>query len=148
MEEEFYHKDLFGTVVDVSPSVVDEDNKLPLDKKGREFNIFAFTDALGARKKKDAWVLYQKALAAGLSAEEVFWKMVWQVKTLLLAKKTSNAEEAGMKDYPYSKAKGYLKNFKEGELEQLSETLVVGYHQTRRGGPETETFLEKTILGL
>jgi len=90
MTDEFYHKDIFGNVVDINLGEVEEDEKLPLDKKGREFNIFALTDALGARQKKDAWILYQKALGAGLSAEEIFFKIVWQVKSMLIAKKTKN----------------------------------------------------------
>ena len=112
------------------------------------FNIFALTDAIGARKKRDAWVLYQKALASGMVAEEVFYKLVWHVRTMLIAKKTRSAEEADMKPFPYSKAKGFLKNFNEGELEKLSERLVVGYHVARRGDGEIETFVEKTLLSL
>lgn len=149
MEEEFYHKDLFGTVVDINLSEVEEDDeKLPVDKRGREFNIFALTDALGARDRKRAWIIYQEALAVGLSAEEVFFKIVWQVKSLLIASRTKSVAETDMKAFPYSKAKGYLKNFKPGELEQLSENLVTGYYKARRGEGEVETLVEKTILGL
>ncbi|MEX2013832.1 MAG: hypothetical protein WD896_00565, partial [Parcubacteria group bacterium] len=130
MTEEFYHKDIFGTVVDASPGAVEEkEEKMLLDKKGREFNIFALTDAFGSRNKKEAWVLYQKALAAGLSAEDVFFKIVWQVKSMLIAAKTKNVSETDMKDFPYNKAKSFLKNFRPGELEELSESLVLGYHR-------------------
>lgn len=148
MTDEFYHKDIFGTVVDVNLGAVEEDEKLPLDKKGKEFNIFALTDALGARKKKEAWILYQQALGAGLSAEEVFFKIVWQIKSMLLASRTKNVGETDMKPFPYSKAKSFLKNFKPGELEKLSEDLVIGYHQARRGEGEIETLIEKILLGL
>ncbi|MEX0919204.1 MAG: hypothetical protein WDZ64_00445 [Parcubacteria group bacterium] len=148
MNEEFYHKDLFGTVVDAKPSL-EEEFEDAIGPKGRsDFNVFALTDALGARKKKEAWILYQKALASGLSVEEVFFKLLWQTKTLLLAKSTKTAEEADMKAYPYSKAKGYLRNFKDGELEQLSENLMIGYHQARRGEGDLETFVEKFILSI
>lgn len=146
--EEYYHKDLFGTVVDVNLAEVAEDEKLPLDKKGREFNIFTLTDALGARDKKRAWIIYQQALAAGLSAEEVFFKLFWQVKTMLMTARTKSVTETDMKEFPYSKAKSFLKNFKPGELEKLSEDLVIGYHQARRGEGEIETLVEKILLGL
>src|SRR5687767_5316113 len=128
MTEEFYHKDIFGNVVDIDLGEVEEEEKPVLDRRGREFNIFAFTDALGAKNKKEAWILYQKALAAGVSAEEIFFKVAWQVKTMLIAKRTKSADEADMKAYPYSKAKGFLKNFKPGELEKLSLEIVIGYH--------------------
>lgn len=149
MTEEFYHKDIFGTVVDVNLGAAEEGEEKPLfDKKGREFNIFALTDALGARQKKEAWILYQKALGAGLSAEEIFFKIVWQVKSMLIASKTKNVGETDMKPFPYSKAKSFLKHFRPGELEKLSENLVIGYHQARRGEGEIETLVEKIILKL
>jgi hypothetical protein len=148
MTEEFYHKDIFGTVVDVNLAEVEEDEKPLLDKKGREFNVFALTNALGERDKREAWVLYQKALAAGITAEEIFFKIMWQVKSMLLADRTKTAEEADMKDFPYKKAKSFLKNFKAGELEKLSEDLVIGYHKARRGEGEIETLVEKVFLNL
>ena len=149
MTDEFYHKNIFGTVVDINLGAVKEEVGLPLlDKKGREFNIFALTDALGARKKKEAWILYQKALSAGLSAEEIFFKIVWQVKSMLIASRTKNVEETDMKVFPYNKAKSFLKNFKPGELEKLSESLTVGYHRARGGEGEIETLVEKLLLSL
>jgi len=149
MNEEYYHKDIFGTVVDINLGEAEEGEEKPLfDKKGREFNIFALTDALGERKKKEAWILYQKALGAGLSVEEIFFKIVWQVKSMLIASKTKSVAETDMKPFPYSKAKSFLKNFKPGELEKLSENLVIGYHQARRGKEEIETLVEKILLKL
>ncbi|MDO8589908.1 MAG: hypothetical protein Q7R69_01375 [bacterium] len=149
MTDEFYHKDIFGAVVDINLGAVEETgDKQLFDKKGREFNIFALTDALGARNKKDAWILYQKALSAGLSAEEVFFKIVWQVKSLLIASKTKNVGETDMKVFPYNKAKSFLENFKPGELEKLSEDLVIGYTLSRRGEGEVETLVEKILLKL
>lgn len=148
MTDEFYHKNIFGVVVDVNLGALEEDKKLLLDKKGREFNIFALTDALGARDKKRAWILYQQALLAGLSAEEVFFKLVWQVKSLLLASRTRNVEETDMKMFPYAKAKSFLKNFKPGELERISEDLIIGYHRARRGESEVEILVEKILLSL
>lgn len=113
-----------------------------------QFNIFSLTDAIGARQKRDAWVLYHKALASGMVPEEVFYKLVWQVKTLLTAQKTKNVAETEMKPFPYNKAKGYLKNFKPGELEKLSAELVGGYHRVRRGEGEMETLVERFLLKL
>ncbi len=112
------------------------------------FNIFTLTDTIGGRNKRKAWMLYRKALASGMVAEEIFYKIFWQVKTMLLASRTKSAEEADMKPFPYSKAKSFLKNFSTSELQNLSESLVVGYHHARRGEGEIETFIEKTILSL
>lgn len=142
---EMYAANLFGEKVK-APKETEEDLIGP--KARAEFNIFALTDAIGARKKRDAWVLYQKALASGMAPEEVFYKLVWQAKTMLVAKNTKSVAETDMKPFPYNKAKGFLKNFKEGEIEELSESLVEGYHQARRGEGEIETLVEKTLLKL
>lgn len=154
MTEEFYHKDIFGDVVDIDLSAIEEDQKTrPTERdnrsgRGREFNIFAFTDAVGARQKKQAWIIYRKALSVGISAEEIFYKLVWQIKSMLIALKTKNVSETDMKPFPYNKAKGFLKNFKPSELEALSEKLVVGYYLARRGKGEIEILIEKILLSL
>src|SRR3989344_8757951 len=101
--EEFYHQNIFGEVVDIDLAATEDEHEKPvLDKKGREFNIFALTDAFGARNKKDAWIIYQKALLAGLSAEEIFFKIIWQVKSMLIASRTKSVEETDMKAFPYN----------------------------------------------
>ncbi|MSR87787.1 MAG: hypothetical protein EXS69_01305 [Candidatus Zambryskibacteria bacterium] len=143
---EFFQQDIFGNVVKV---VLEGEEIDAIGPQARsDFNIFALTDAIGARKKRDAWVLYQKALASGMVAEEVFFKLVWQVKTMLIANSTSSAIEADMKPFTYNKAKSFLKNFSTSELQNLSKDLVLGYHQARRGEGEIETLVEKTLLKL
>ena len=142
---EMYANNLFGEKVEARPT---EEEDLIGPKARAEFNIFALTDAIGARKKRDAWVLYQKALASGMAPEEVFYKLVWQTKTMLVAQNTKNVSETDMKQFPYSKAKSFLKNFKSGEIETMSEKLVLGYHQARRGEGEVETLVEKFLLKL
>jgi len=147
MDSEFYHKNIFDEVVDADfAPEADADSIGP--KARAEFNIFAFTDAIGARKKKDAWVLYQKALASGMAAEEIFWKVVWQMKSLLLAKRTNSSMESGQNAFVYQKAKSFIRNFKDDELENLSESLVIGYHNARRGKGEIDGLIEKTLLNL
>lgn len=123
MTEEFYHKNIFGEAVDIDLQEKEGGEAMLLDKKGKEFNIFALADAFGSRDKKRAWVLYQQALLAGVPAERIFFTLVWKVRSMLLLKK----------------------NF---ERELLSERLVIGYHQARRGEGEIETLVEKTILSL
>jgi len=138
--------DIFGGQTEVN---VEEEAIAKAVAKKDSFNIFTLTDAIGARKKKDAWILYQKALASGMVADDIFWRAIaWEIKTLLLASKTSSAEESGLNPFVYQKAKAYSKNFKQGELEQISENLVVGYHNARRGIGEIETLIEKILLGL
>ncbi len=145
--DDFYHKNIFGEIVDLDFSAVDE-QKDEIKTKHSDFNIFSLTDAVGARNKKEAWVLYQKALASGMVAEEIFYRIVWIIKSMLIASQTKSFEETEMKEFPYQKAKGYAKNFSKEELEDLSEKLVVGYHNARRGVGEIDGLIEKTLLGL
>ena len=145
---EAYATNLFGeSPAEKGQTLSTEPTGLTLRAQG-EFNIFALTDAIGARKKRDAWVLYHKALASGMVAEEVFYKLVWQVKTMLIASKTKSVAETDMKAFPYNKAKSFLNNFKPGEIERMSGDLMLGYHQVRRGEGEIETLVEKTLLKL
>lgn len=152
---EAYATNLFGEVISAEEDLFKKSSDVPSEawpdfshKSSSAFNIFSLTDAIGARQKRDAWVLYRKALASGMVPEEVFYKLVWQVKTLLVAEKTKSVSETEMKPFPYNKAKGYLKNFKSGELEKLSLELVNGYHRIRRGEGEMETLVERFLLKL
>lgn len=147
MEEEFYHKDLFGTEVDISFAEPAEE-KLPVGKKQKFFPDFAFTDAISARNKKEAWIEYQREMASGLVAEQLFWSVAKQVRNLILAKRTKTAAEADLNPFVYKKLKSGSEKYSQEELVQMSEDLVVGYHNARRGIGEIETLLEKFLLSL
>jgi DNA polymerase III delta subunit len=110
-----------------------------------KMNIFDLANAFGEGDKKKAWVLYQKALA-DFSPEEIYGTLWWQVKSMLLASKTTNAKEADMKDFPYKKAKGFSARFKEGELQTLASDLILLYHHSRLSGEDIALNLEKFIL--
>ena len=147
MDEEFYHKNIFGEKVDKSFSEpIDE--KSQIIKKQKFFPDFAFTDAITNKDKKEAWIQYQRELASGLVAEQLFWAVTKQIKNLLLTLRTKTAIEADLNPFVYKKLKSGLINFKEGELEEISLSLVVGYHDARRGKGDIDMLVEKTLLML
>ena len=115
-------------------------------KTKEKFNIFALADVLGRRDKKSLWVLYQKALREGFKLEEIIGTLFWQVKSMILASRVKTAKEAGMNPYPFSKAKSFLKNWKEVELKNLSSKFVSLYHDSHRGLSDFEIALEILIL--
>jgi len=125
-------------------SVLEESKKTAAVK----FNPFSLADALSYKDKKNLWFLLQEAKRNKLSAEEIVGTLWWQLKTLRLATLTKSAEEAGMKDYPYQKAKNSLKNFKPSELQSLSEKLIKIYHRGHRGEVDLELSLEAWVLAL
>lgn len=113
----------------------------------REFNVFDITDAFGQRDKKKMWLLYRESLGYG-RVEEVHGVLWWQLKSIILASKTANAKEAGMKDFPYKKAKRFAANFSEEELNSLSDQMIEIYHEARRSGADLEVRLERFLLGI
>ncbi len=114
-----------------------------VNKKPERFKIFDLADALGQRNKKELWVLYQKALKAGLNPEEVAGTLFWQLKAILI-------EEGGGKLNPFvaGKARRYGGNFKKDEVSSFAYSLLTSYHEAHRGGVPLELALEKFILSL
>ncbi len=129
------------------------DLPIGLEKEDRGFNIFSISDAFGEKDKKKIWVLYQKAIREDIAPEEVFWKFVWQVKNMLLAKIAEDkgdraVEKLKIAPFVLMKAKKYSKNFSEEELKKLYGDLVSLYHDSRRGVAEFDNALEGFILNL
>lgn len=113
-------------------------------REQRPYNMFALTDALGERNKKKLWLLYTEALRDGKECEEIHGLFVWQVKSMILASTSANANDAGMKPFPYNKAKGYASNFTREELRALSQKLLDLLYESRRTkdlGVELERFV-------
>ncbi|PIT90841.1 hypothetical protein COU17_03555 [Candidatus Kaiserbacteria bacterium CG10_big_fil_rev_8_21_14_0_10_49_17] len=111
-----------------------------------EFNRFALTDALGARNRERLWCLYQHARDRGAAAEELHGLLFWQVKAMLLALHSNTTEEAGLKPFPYKKAKEALRNYSEAELKNRAAQLVALPHESRRGAFDFAIGLEQWIL--
>jgi DNA polymerase III delta subunit len=114
--------------------------------KVERFNSFAMAEALAGRDKRQLWVLLQEAKLAGLREEEIIGMLWWQLKALRLAKLTRSAAEAGMKDFPYNKAKRALAKFSEGEVERLAQSLLELYHDGHAGVREMDLALEEWVL--
>lgn len=117
-------------------------------EKGERFNSFAIAEALATKDKRRLWVLLQECTLAGMREEEIVGMLWWQLKALRLAKQTNSATEAGMKDFPYNKAKRALTKFTDGEVEQLSRSLLGLYHDGHAGVREMDVALERWVLSV
>ncbi|MEK7460495.1 MAG: hypothetical protein AAB628_03020 [Patescibacteria group bacterium] len=113
-----------------------------------EFSIFSLGDALGERNKKDLWVLYQKAVASGLSDEEISGTLFWSVKNIALMKNNDGKSDAGLNPYVAKKVRMYAKNYTHEEIKNISQALTSLYHEAHRGGEPMNIALERFILGL
>ncbi len=110
------------------------------------FDAFKMANALTEKDKRTLWIYLQDAVAAGLPAEEIIGVLWWQLKTMRLALMTKQAAEAGVKDFPYNKAKRALTNFKPGEVEALSRSLLTLYHDGHAGKVDINLALEEWVL--
>jgi DNA polymerase III delta subunit len=125
-----------------------EEHPLALKSAAPPFNIFSISDALTARDKKGLWLTYQKALRSGLAEEEIFWKLVWPIKTMLLVAKSGKGELKTVKPFVADKARRALAKYKIEELEKMSTDLVVLWHDSRRGLIDFDFGLEKFVLSI
>ena len=120
--------------------------ELTTPKPTSDFNVFELADALARKDKKTLWLLLQQAKRHGLVAEQVIGTLWWQLKTLRLAELTTTPEAAGVKAYPYQKAKRSLTHFKTGEVERLMNNLLTLYHNAHAGEADMDLSLERWTL--
>lgn len=111
-------------------------------------NPFVIADAFMEKKGATLWAVYVRLLNIGLLPESLLGTLFWQVKVLLLAKNTRSAEEAGLKPFPFSKAKHAAGIFTEAELRVYAEELVTLYHEAHRGAFSLERGLERWCLSV
>ena len=109
-------------------------------------NSFELVDAVQAGDRKRAWILYRQCMANGASAEEVHGTLAWAARGVVLASKTKNADEAGMKSFPYDKAKRVARTLTPALAEAQSAELVALYHDARMGRGSLEDLLEVYLL--
>lgn len=125
-------------------SVVEEHKKLASEF----FNPFQLAEALAIKDKRSLWLLLQEAKRNGSQAEELIGMLWWQLKAIRLAAATRTFEEAGMKEYPYKKAKNALRVFPLELVEEKSRTLLALYHEGHRGKRDIDIALEEWVLTL
>ncbi len=131
----FEKKAVHSHVFDLKKEVAQKDN-----------SAFALTDAFSDRDKKKTWTLYRAEIEKGKDPREIIGLLFWAVKSLILSKKSSSADEAGLNPFVYRKSKSASAKFKEGELEEISKSIVDFYHSATNGNLEWEEGLEALIL--
>jgi DNA polymerase III delta subunit len=116
--------------------------------KAERFNTFALADAFCKKDKKTMWVVIQEARLLGVKDEELIGILWWQLKTLRVVHHAHSPEAAGVKSYPYQKAKRALVNFSEADLLRLSSSLLRLYHEGHKGKRDLALGLEHWSLTL
>lgn len=127
---------------------------LEINQKMKQVNVYHITDAISERDRSRAWFLFQKALLSGVDPEEIFWKIVWQIKNLLLLKKLfpmpekKIAEASGLHPFVIKKTLPALRFYTAEELSKYSLELITLYHNTRRGLIDFDNGIEKFLIKL
>ena len=135
-------------------SLTQKKESLGRKKEMEEVNVFHITDAIAVKERGRAWFLFQKAILSGADVEEIFWKIVWEIKNLLLIKKLQPlpdkkiVEKTHLHPYVVKKTASATRLYKEEELARYSSELIDLYHNTRRGLTDFETGIEKFLIKL
>ena len=113
------------------------------------YSPFAIQDAVGERNVKKVWIEYIKLRLSGIEAEDLIHKIISKVRDMVAINQGATKEDLGIKDYPFSKSKKDLKNWKIEDLKNFYGRLVEIYHRSRmESGNELDVALEKLLLSI
>lgn len=115
-------------------------------KKESVFNVWSLTDAVLARDKKTAWLLYREAIERGTAPEELSGMVWWQVKSMLLVAREGKPKD--MKPYTLSKIQRSLGKYTTKEIEHLTQQVIRAIHEPRKGNGSAEAWMERVLLSL
>ncbi len=135
-------KDIISCAIEYFEYALNKDSGRP------SFNVFSLGDALGERNKKELWVLYQKAMAAGLSSEEISGTLFWSIKNMALMKQAGAHGDCGLNPFVAKKTRIFASHYTMDEIISLSRAIVSLYHEAHRGGEPMDIALERFILSL
>ncbi len=113
-----------------------------------EFNIFVLANDLGARDRERLWLDYERARRADFKSIDVFWKLWWQVKNMMIVTAAPEVMKTELKPTVAARAVRASRNFRSDELAAMLTELAAMYHETY---PESDDFnfrLEKFILSV
>lgn len=113
-----------------------------------DFNIFALTNDLGARDRERLWLDYHRARRAKVEPLDIFWKLLWQVKSMLIASRAQDITKTELKPAVAARAARASRNFKPEELTAMLTELTAMYHETFLKSDDFNFRLEKFILSV
>ncbi len=119
-----------------------------LSEKKAEFNTFVLADLLAQQDKKNLWLSLMQAKQKKINAESICGILLWQLKTLLLAKTYHNASEAGIAPFSFNKAKALSTHWSEEKITQAIINLTQKYHEAHLGQVDLMNELEFFCLNI
>lgn len=119
-----------------------------IKEKKTFFNIFSLANFLGDKDRKNLWINFLKFINEGVSGEEISGILFWQMKNIMLAKKTKSAGESKLSPFADKNARNYARHWTESEILDFNSKLLKTNEMVRNGEGEINTFLEQVILGI
>lgn len=105
--------------------------KITTVTKKESFSPFALGEALLSKDKKKLWLVYQDALASGLTAQDILPPLIWQIKVLAIVTLGISQKDSGVSEYPYKKAKQASSHFSKDEILSLLAETTLLFHEIR-----------------
>lgn len=120
-------------------------------------NPFELADALTSGDKRRAYAVYHKHLAAGISAQELFWKLWWQARVLMQVRVFDGAlaspiggpaavikEKTGL--HPFVIQKAMRSPYSAEASAALLDSLFAAWRDARADNGDLSLNLEKILL--
>lgn len=125
-----------------------------LEKEEFLYDPFGLTNMFSVHQFRKAYVIFHNNLSGGVAAEEIFWKLWWQVKILLVV---SNYNHKGLNNFQIKQKTGFhpfviqkslaaLPRFSREELKKTWDELFSMWIDSRLGISDLSLRLEKLLL--
>lgn len=120
------------------------------------YNSFELADLFASKKPREAYFCFHKNLSEGVSAEEMFWKIWWQVKTLLGVSSHKEyglnnfqiKQKTGLHPYIVQKSLSALSRFGRKDLEKIWNEMFSLWRGSRLGENDLKSGLSAILLRL
>ncbi|MCH7882826.1 hypothetical protein IIA95_00165 [Patescibacteria group bacterium] len=120
------------------------------------YRPFELVDLFSKRQMRDAYLSFHKNRRGGITSEEMFWKLWWQVKMLLAV---SSYKDEGLNNFQIKQKTGFhpfviqkslqaLSRFSREELEKIFDELFTMWHESRLEQSDLSLKIERLLLGL
>jgi hypothetical protein len=94
-------------------------------KKNPPMNLFSIAESFERKDKINTWILYRKAIDAGIEPEAISGIIFWKIRMISMVKS---------------------RNFSKEEIKSFSKTLISLYHNAHLGKTDFVVGLERFIL--
>lgn len=115
-------------------------------------NPFELADALTSGDLKRAYVIYHRQLGAGITAQELFWKLWWQAKVLAQVAALTGAppatikEKTGLHPFVIQKAMRGASLLGAAKVESLLDSLFAAWRDARADATDLSLHIEQLLL--